>query len=68
MPVRKVSKQALLQRDTRGQVKDMDIKTPRTKKELHKELRNTWTLKPITKVKESAKLYTRKPKHPKEIY
>ncbi len=46
----------------------MDIKQPRTKKELHKALRNTWTLKPVTKVKESGKLYSRKAKHPKDAF
>ena len=39
------------------------MKKPKTKKQLYKSLRQTWTLRPVTKVKESAKAYSRKSKH-----
>jgi hypothetical protein len=42
------------------------MKKPRTKMQLYRTLRKTWTLKPVTKVKKSAKAYTRKKKHPKK--
>ncbi len=35
----------------------------KTNKELYRSLRQTWTLKPVTKVKQSGKIYTRKIKH-----
>jgi hypothetical protein len=42
------------------------MKESREKKQLQKALRQTWTLRPATKVKESAKVYSRKVKHPKK--
>jgi hypothetical protein len=42
------------------------MKESNEKKLLQKALRQTWTLKPATKVKESAKVYSRKIKHPKK--
>jgi hypothetical protein len=43
-----------------------DMKRPKTKMQLYRTLRKTWTLKPVTKVKQSARVYSRKKKHPKK--
>jgi|GEM_PF-6746918 len=40
------------------------MKETREKQRLRKALRQTWTLKPVTRIKESAKIYSRKTKHP----
>jgi hypothetical protein len=37
-----------------------NVKKPKSKTELYTTLRKQWTLKPVTKVKQSAKLYSRK--------
>jgi hypothetical protein len=42
------------------------MKESKEKQQLQKALRQTWTLKPVTRVKESAKAYSRKIKHPKK--
>jgi hypothetical protein len=36
------------------------MKKPKSKTELYKTLRKEWTRKPVTRVKQSAKLYSRK--------
>ncbi|MGE5496318.1 MAG: hypothetical protein ACM3S4_13565 [Burkholderiales bacterium] len=36
------------------------MKKPKSKTELYKTLRREWTRKPVTRVKQSGKLYSRK--------
>jgi hypothetical protein len=45
---------------------EVAVKKPKSKAELYKTLRREWTRRPVTRVKQSAKLYSRKWKRENE--